>query len=61
MGIVEFYTHLCALFGLEPYHRRAAMFRDIKEHVLTMNGTAHVHPVLLIDQCEVRCNAELAT
>ena len=42
-----FYTHLSVLFALQPDYRRAAMFRDIKEHALWLNHSAHVHPVLL--------------
>lgn len=53
VGVVEFYTHLCSLFGLQPHYRRAAMFRDIKDHVLAMNNTSHVHPVLLIDEAHL--------
>ena len=29
------------------------MFRDIKEHVLAMANSAHVHPVLLIDEAHL--------
>ena len=53
VGTVEFYTHLSVLFGLQPNYRRAAMFRDIKEHVLSLNNSAHVHPVLLIDEAHL--------
>ena len=53
VGTVEFYTHLSVLFGLQPNYRRAAMFRDIKEHVLGLNNSAHVHPVLLIDEAHL--------
>lgn len=60
IGIVEFYSHLSALLGLEPHYRRARMFRDIKDHVLTMNTTAHVHPVLLIDEAHLLNNDILA-
>jgi general secretion pathway protein A len=34
VGLVEFYTHMVTLFGLEPCYRRAAMFRELKDHVL---------------------------
>jgi len=60
VGIVEFYTHLVTAFGLERGYRRAAMFRDLKEHVLSMNNTAHVHPVLLIDESHLLNNDILA-
>ena len=53
VGLVEFYTHLSTLFGLQPNYRRAAMFRDIKDHVLAMNHSSHVHPVLLVDEAHL--------
>jgi type II secretory pathway predicted ATPase ExeA len=49
VGILEFYSHLCAGFGLEPRHQRAPMFRELKDHILSLNRSAHVHPVLAID------------
>ena len=49
VGIVEFYTHLSTLFGLQPCYRRASMFRDLQQHILTLNTSSHIHPVLLID------------
>jgi general secretion pathway protein A len=60
VGIVEFYTHLVTLFGLEPCYRRAAMFRDLKEHVLSLNSASHLHPVLLIDEAHLLNNDILA-
>ena len=49
VGVVEFYTHLSTAFGLEPSFRRAAMFRDLKDRILSMNDTSHIHPVLILD------------
>ncbi|MFA5141314.1 MAG: AAA family ATPase [Elusimicrobiota bacterium] len=60
VGIVEFYTHLVTLFGLEPCYRRAAMFRDLKEHMLSLNAASHLHPVLLIDEAHLLNNDILA-
>lgn len=60
VGLVEFYTHLVSLFGLEPCYRRAAMFRDLKDHVLSMNSSSHVHPVLLVDEAHLLNNQILA-
>src|SRR4030042_1865157 len=60
VGIVEFYTHLSSLFGLSPCYRRASMFRDLKEHILSMNSSRHVHPVLLIDESHLLNNEILA-
>jgi len=60
VGLVEFYTHLVALFGLEPSYRRAAMFRELKDHVLSMNSSSHVHPVLLVDESHLLNNQILA-
>ncbi len=60
VGIVEFYTHLVTAFGLDRCYRRAAMFRDLKEHVLSMNNAAHLHPILLIDEAHLLNNDILA-
>jgi len=60
VGILEFYTHLCALFGLASSSRRAAMFRDLQEHILSMNSSRHLHPVLLIDESHLLSNEILA-
>ena len=60
VGLVEFYTHLVSLFGLEPNYRRAAMFRQLKDHILSMNASSHLHPVLLIDEAHLLNNQILA-
>jgi general secretion pathway protein A len=60
VGLVEFYTHLCDLFGLTPCYRRAAMFRAIKEHILALNASRHLHPVLIIDEAHLLNNEILA-
>lgn len=48
VGTVEFYTHLADLFGLQPSYRRAAMFRDLKQHILSLNNSSHVHPTVIL-------------
>lgn len=60
VGIVEFYTHLSSLFGLEPCYRRAAMFRELQTHVLSLATASHVHPVLAIDEAHLLSNDILA-
>lgn len=52
VGILEFYTHLCDSFGLQPCGRRAIMFKRIHDHILHMNKANHVHPVLIIDEAD---------
>lgn len=52
VGILEFYTHICNAFGLEPSGRRAIMFKVIHDHILNMNQTNHVHPILIIDEAD---------
>lgn len=52
VGILEFYTHICNVFGLEPCGRRALMFKAVHDHILNMNYTNHIHPVLIIDEAE---------
>jgi type II secretory pathway predicted ATPase ExeA len=56
VGVVEFYTHLCALFGLEPQLRRAAMFRELQQHILTLGAASHLHPLLLLDEAHLLSN-----
>jgi general secretion pathway protein A len=60
VAVVEFYTHLCDVFGLNPSHRRAPMFRAIKEHVLSMRSSTRIHPVLIIDEAHHLNNDILA-
>jgi general secretion pathway protein A len=60
VGIVEFYTHLCALFGLAPCYRRASMFRELQSHILILATVSHVHPVLAIDEAHLLSNDILA-
>jgi type II secretory pathway predicted ATPase ExeA len=60
VGMLEFYTHLCVLFGLEPCSRRAAMFRELQSHILTLATVSHVHPVLAIDEAHLLSNDMLA-
>lgn len=52
VGILEFYTHLCDTFGLQPCGRRAPMFKQVHDYILHLNKTSHVHPVLLIDEAD---------
>ncbi len=56
VAIVEFYTHLCDVFGLDPGHRRATMFRAIKDHILMLRSGSRVHPVLIIDEAHLLNN-----
>jgi general secretion pathway protein A len=54
-GILEFYSHLCAGFGLQPRHQRAPMFRELKDRILSLNRSSHVHPILVIDEGHLLC------
>jgi type II secretory pathway predicted ATPase ExeA len=56
VGILEFYTHLCNVFGLEPCGRRAPMFKAVHDHILNMNQINHIHPVIIIDEAEKLSN-----
>ena len=56
VGILEFYTHICNVFGLQPSGRRASMFKSIHDHILNMNQTNHVHPILIIDEADKLAN-----
>lgn len=52
VGILEFYTHICDSFGLQSCGRRAVMFKRIHDHILHMNKTSRIHPVLIIDEAD---------
>ncbi len=56
VGILEFYAHLCNVFGLESSGRRAPMFKAIHEHILYLNETNHIHPILFIDEADKLSN-----
>ena len=60
VGILEFYTHLCDLFGLNPGFKRATMFRAIQEHILSLQSSSKVHPLLIIDESHLLNNDILA-
>jgi general secretion pathway protein A len=60
VGTVEFYTHLVTAFGLESCYRRAAMFRELKDHIMAMNTASHIHPVLILDEAHLLNNDILA-
>jgi type II secretory pathway predicted ATPase ExeA len=55
IGILEFYSHLCAGFGLETKRLRAAMFRELKDRILSLNRSSHIHPVLVLDDAHLLC------
>ena len=55
IGILEFYTHLCSAFGLEIKNQRASMFRSLKERILSLNRSSHIHPVLVLDDAHLLC------
>ncbi len=56
VGVVEFYSHLSTLFGLEPRLRRATMFREIQQQILTLGSASRIHPVLLLDEAHLLAN-----
>lgn len=55
IGILEFYGHLCAGFGLQDTHRRAPMFRELKDRILSLNRSSHIHPILVLDDAHLLC------
>ncbi len=58
VGLTEFYSHLCRELGLECGMRRAAMYRAVKERIVSLNHSHKIHPVLLIDEAH-RLNHEI--
>ena len=57
---VDFYSHLAVAFGLEAPGRKAALFRIVKDRILSLNKTSRVHPVLVIDEAHMLRNEILA-
>jgi type II secretory pathway predicted ATPase ExeA len=58
--IMEFYTHLCAAFGVEPGSRRSTMFRNLQDRIGVLTHSDHVHPILIIDEAHYLANEILA-
>ena len=56
IGILEFYGHLCHGFGLPDKHQRASMFRELKDRILSLNRSSHIHPILVIDDAHMLCS-----
>lgn len=53
IGLHEFYTHLSAGLGLPPKGRRALMFRNVKERIISLHSSQKVHPVLILDEAHL--------
>lgn len=60
VSTVEFYSNLSVSLGLEVSSRKAALFRAVKERILSLNKTSRVHPVLVIDEAHLLRNEILA-
>jgi type II secretory pathway predicted ATPase ExeA len=52
-GLHEFYTHLASGLGLPPKGRRAAMFRAVKERIISLHQSQKIHPVLILDEAHL--------
>jgi len=53
VGVTEFYSHICNAFALEAPSRKAKMFRLIKEHIINLNHSNRIHPILIIDEAHL--------
>lgn len=53
ISLLDFYLHLCCGFGLQPSSRKAMMFKNVKERLLTLNKSNRIHPVLIIDEAHL--------
>lgn len=60
VSLSEFYGHLAAAFDLEPHGRRAALFRAIQDHVVTLHRSNKIHPVIIIDEAHCLSNEILS-
>jgi len=53
IGLHEFYTHLASGLGLPPKGRRAALFRIVKERIISLHQSQKIHPVLILDEAHL--------
>jgi MSHA biogenesis protein MshM len=51
-GRLDLYRHLALALGLEPVHRRAALWRDIKARILELADGKHILPIWIIDEAQ---------
>ena len=49
---LDLYRHLALALGLEPAHRRAALWRDIKARILELADGKHILPIWIIDEAQ---------
>jgi len=56
VSLSEFYGHLASAFTLQPRGRRASLFRAVQDHVLALNRSNKVHPILIIDEAHCLSN-----
>ncbi|MCK5250489.1 MAG: AAA family ATPase [Spirochaetaceae bacterium] len=56
VSLIEFYISLCSEMGLIAPARKASMFKVIKERIITLNETDHIHPILIIDEAHMLNN-----
>jgi len=51
-GRLDLYRHLALALGLEPVHRRAALWRDIKARILELADSKNVLMLWIIDEAQ---------
>lgn len=51
--VTEFYSHICNAFALQAPSRKAKMFQMIKDHIIHLNHSSRIHPVLIIDEAHL--------
>jgi len=52
IGPLDFYRCLALEVGLQPSHRRAVLWRELKNRLLHMVDERAEHPILVIDECQ---------
>lgn len=56
VSLLEFYMSLSTEMGLIVPKRKSSMFRAIKERIISLNETDHIHPILIIDEAHLLNN-----
>jgi len=53
LSLSEFYRSLATAMALRPAGRRAAIFRQVQEHILELSGGKKIKPIIALDESQM--------
>jgi general secretion pathway protein A len=56
VSLIEFYSHVACKLGIEGSMRKAMLFRNIKNRIISLNKSSRIHPILIIDEAHLLRN-----